>query len=106
LIDSDVDDGTTNHRATSYYDDPAHALARIEAITRFASTATRGLPCGRRHHVILTGMTALYASLDENPARAVHDRVASALGWSSAPIRWSLRLRATIRQLRRPMRVR
>jgi tetraprenyl-beta-curcumene synthase len=93
MIDSAADDGTVNHRATDYYDGTAHALARIEAITRQASAAARGLRCGRRHHVILAGMTALYASLDDGPDRPVHRAVAAGLGPSAAPIRWSLRLR-------------
>lgn len=93
MIDSATDDGTANHRATDYYDGTTHALARIEAITRQASAAARGLRCGRRHHVILAGMTALYASLDHGPDRHVHRAVAAGLGPSAAPIRWSLQLR-------------
>lgn len=100
MIDSDADDGTANHRATSYYDGMAHAIARIEFITRRASAAARGLRRGRRHHVILAGMTALYASLDDGPNRHVHDAVAAGLGSTAAPIRWSLQLRDAARRLR------
>ena len=104
MIDSEADDGTDNHRATSYYDGTAHALMRIEVITRHASAAARGLRAGRRHHVILAGMTALYASLDHGPDHGVHDAVASGLGSSAAPIRWSLRLRDAARYLRHSTR--
>jgi len=93
MIDSAADDGTINHQTTDYYEKTKQALVRIETITRQAAAAARGLRCGRRHHVILAGMTALYASLDDDPARGVHRAVAAALGPSAAPIRWSLRLR-------------
>lgn len=100
MIDSEADAGTTNHRVTDYYSGTAHALARIETITRDASAAARGLRCGRRHHVILAGMTALYASLDDGPDHRVHDAVAAGLGSSAAPIRWSLRMRDAARDRR------
>jgi tetraprenyl-beta-curcumene synthase len=100
MIDSEADAGTTNHRVTDYYSGTAHALARIETITRDASAAARRLRCGRRHHVILAGMTALYASLDDGPDHRVHDAVAAGLGSSAGPIRWSLRLRDAARNRR------
>lgn len=100
MIDSEADAGTTNHRVTDYYRGTAHALARIEAITRDASGAARGLRCGRRHHVILAGMTALYASLDDGSDHRVHDAVAAGLGSTAAPIRWSLRMRDAVRDRR------
>lgn len=100
IIDTAADDGTENHRTITYYATTEQAISRIETITRIASSAARGLQAGRRHHVILSGMTALYATLQEGPNVAVHERVAAALGASAAPIRWSLRLRASARRLR------
>ncbi len=100
MIDSEADAGTTNHRVTDYYSGTEHALARVETITRDASAAARRLRCGRRHHVILAGMTALYASLDDGADRRVHDAVAAGLGSSAGPIRRSLRLRHAASHLR------
>lgn len=102
LLDSTIDQAddaaTTNHRSTSYYDDEAHALKRLETITRTAWTTARALPGGRGHAAILAGMTAFYAASGEREHAHVHDQVASALGLWTAPLLWSLRLRARLKR--------
>lgn len=104
LLDSTIDQaddvGTTNHRSTAYYDDGDHALDRLEAITRTAWTTARALPGGRGHAAILAGMTAFYAASGEGSHRRVHEHVASALELKTAPLLWSLRLRARLRRAR------
>lgn len=96
-IDAAADAGTTNHRCTAYYASDAEAAARLEAVTRIAASAARGLPHGRGHAVILAGMTAYYAAADWAGNERMHWRVASAVGIDTAPILWTLRARARLR---------
>lgn len=93
-VDTDDDAGTANHRCLAYYDDPAHTLERLAAITRIAERAARTLPAGRRHAVILAGMTAYYAAAADATQQHLHEQVATALATWSAPILWTLRLRS------------
>ena len=95
-IDAADDAGTANHRCTAYYADPAEASARLEAVTRVAASAARRLPRGRRHAVILAGMTAYYAASGWVGNERTHRRVASAVGRNTAPILWTLRVRAQL----------
>ena len=92
-IDADDDAGTANHRCTAYYETPEQAAARLEAVTRIAAAAARGLPRGRGHAVILAGMTAYYAASSWADHECVHRRVASAVGLGTEPILWTLRMR-------------
>lgn len=93
-VDTEDDAGTANHRCLAYYEDAAHALGRLEAITGFAERSARALPCGRRHAVILAGMTAYYAAAGEAAQEQVHRQIAETLGIRTAPILWTLRVRA------------
>lgn len=93
-VDTDDDDGTANHRCLAYYDDPAHMLQRLAAITHVAERASRALPAGRRHAVILAGMTTFYATAGGATQQHVHRQIAAALGAWTPPILWSLRLRS------------
>jgi len=92
-IDAADDAGTANHRCTAYYASDAEAAARLEAVTRIAGSAARGLPNGRAHAVILAGMTAYYAAAGWTGNEHLHCRVASAVGVDTAPILWTLRAR-------------
>jgi tetraprenyl-beta-curcumene synthase len=96
-IDAADDAGTTNHRCTAYYASDAEAGARLEAVTRIAASAARGLPHGRGHAVILAGMTTYYAAAGWAGNERMHRRVASAVGVDTAPILWTLRARARLR---------
>jgi tetraprenyl-beta-curcumene synthase len=97
-IDAADDAGTLNHRCTAYYADAAQTSDRIEAITRAAAATARALPRGRGHAVILAGMTAYYAAAGWAGHEHLHRRVASAVGLGTAPILWTLRLRARLRR--------
>lgn len=99
-IDAEDDAGTSNHRCTDYYDDVDEASRRIVAITAIAATAARALPRGRGHTVILAGMTAYYAASGWTANAQLHRSVASTVGLMSAPLLWTLRLRATLGRLR------
>lgn len=92
-VDTAADAGTTNHRCLAYYGDPAQALERLDAISRTAERSARALPGGRRHAVILAGMTAFYAAAGGAEQERVHRQVAEALGIWTAPILWTLRVR-------------
>lgn len=92
-VDTEADAGTANHRCLAYYDGPAQTLQRLVAIARIAEQAARALPGGRRHAVILAGMTAFYAAAGGVEQERVHRQVAEALGIWTAPILWTLRLR-------------
>jgi tetraprenyl-beta-curcumene synthase len=100
LLDSTIDEaadaGTANHRCTAYYGSPAHALVRLEAVTRIAASAARALPRGRGHAVILAGMTAYYAASGWAGHERTHRRVTAAGGLSTGPIVWTLRVRARL----------
>jgi tetraprenyl-beta-curcumene synthase len=96
-IDEEVDQASPNHRTNDYYDDAAHALARLEDITQRAAADARALPSGRRHVVILAGMTALYAVSDRRGDELLHGRVSRAVGAATSPIMWTLRLRRRLR---------
>lgn len=102
-IDAADDAGTANHRSTAYYADPGQAAERLEATARAAAAAARGLPCGRGHAVILAGMTAYYAASGWAGNERAHRRVASAVGFGTAPILRTLRLRARLRAGLRPI---
>ncbi|HXE45887.1 MAG TPA: DUF2600 family protein [Conexibacter sp.] len=95
-IDTDGDAGTANHRCTAYYADAAQTAERLVAVTRVAAEAARALPHGRGHAVILAGMTAYYAAAGWDGNEEVHRRVAAAVGLGSAPLLWTLRLRAAL----------
>ncbi|HEX4804945.1 MAG TPA: DUF2600 family protein [Conexibacter sp.] len=99
-IDSEDDAGTENHRCTAYYEDAEQAAARIELVARHAVRAARALPRGRGHAVILAGMTAYYAAAGWEGNERTHRRVAAAVGPSSGPLLWTLRLRARLSALR------
>lgn len=102
LLDSTIDEaddaGTTNHRCTAYYEDPAQASARLETVTRIAAASARGLSHGRGHAVILAGMTAYYAASGWEGNECLHRSVATAGGLSTGPIMWTLRTRARLRR--------
>ncbi|HEX7290429.1 MAG TPA: DUF2600 family protein [Conexibacter sp.] len=100
-IDAADDAGTTNHRSTAYYGSVPEAATRLEAVARSAAAAARELPRGRGHAVILAGMTAYYAAAGWDGHARTHRRVAAAVGVSTAPILWTLRLRARLRDARR-----
>ncbi len=93
VVDRQADAGTENHRTIDYYADPEQAIDRLEQIARHAARHARALPSGRRHLVILAGMTALYAVADRGNDHSTHARVARAVGSATAPIAWTLRLR-------------
>lgn len=92
-VDTEDDVGTANHRCLAYYENTAHALGRLEAITGVAERSARALPCGRRHAVILAGMTAFYAAAGGAAQEQVHRQIAETLGIRTAPILWTLRVR-------------
>lgn len=92
-VDTEDDAGTTNHRCLAYYEDTAQALDRLAAITGIAERSARSLPCGRRHVVILAGMTAFYAAAGRAAQEQVHRQIAETLGIRTAPILWTLRVR-------------
>jgi tetraprenyl-beta-curcumene synthase len=104
LLDSTIDEaddaGTANHRPTTYYGSTERTTERLEAITRVAAAAARGLPNGRGHVVILAGMTAYYAAAGWDGHEGAHRRVAAAVGVAVSPIVWTLRVRAGL--TRRP----
>src|SRR5215218_6648803 len=89
-----------NHRCTDYYADADEASRRIVAVTDIAATAARALPSGRGHTVILAGMTAYYATSGWTANAQLHRRVASTVGLMSAPLLWTLRIRALLGRLR------
>jgi len=99
-IDAEDDAGTSNHRCTDYYADADEASRRIVAVTDIAATAARALPSGRGHTVILAGMTAYYATSGWTANAQLHRRVASTVGLMSAPLLWTLRIRALLGRLR------
>lgn len=62
LTDYHADAGTSNHSFIAHYRDSAHAAERLVAITADAARRIKGLRHGRRHAVILAGITSYYLS--------------------------------------------
>jgi tetraprenyl-beta-curcumene synthase len=83
FVDQAEDARTAQHNYLGHYANANVATRRIAEIVRRSAHATRGLPNGRRHALIATGMVSMYLSKDtaRNPPLRNHSaRICAAAG--------------------------
>lgn len=88
LVDRAQDAASAQRNLIDYYPSPGEAAERMRALAERAASAARGLPRGRRHAIVLAGMTGYYLSLTEASApdaAPIAQNVRAAIGESIAP---------------------
>jgi tetraprenyl-beta-curcumene synthase len=99
LIDLREDEQAGQISLLSHYDSREQAAARMGMLADRALRAARGLRDGKRHVLILAGMTSLYLTAPEaySPEAApISERILDALGETVAPSMLVLRVRRAV----------